>query len=71
LAQQPPQERVDLNVIHRLKTAEFGGGGGLGGGRGRGGAYPSKVMEIMWNLTDRYGPRLTNSRSSAPPANGR
>jgi carboxypeptidase Q len=54
------QERVDLNVIHRLKTAEFGGGGG-GGGRGRGGANGSKVMDIMWNLTDRYGPRLTNS----------
>ena len=53
------QERVDLNVIHRLKTAEFGGGGG--GGRGRGGANGSKVMDIMWNLTDRYGPRLTNS----------
>jgi len=58
------QERVDLNVIHRLKTAEFGGGGfggGGGGGRGRGGANGSKVMDIMWNLTDRYGPRLTNS----------
>jgi hypothetical protein len=52
------QERVDLNVIHRLKTAEFGGGGG---GRGRGNANASRVMDIMWNLTDRYGPRLTNS----------
>lgn len=26
-AQQQEQEHVDLNVIHRLKTAEFGGGG--------------------------------------------
>src|SRR5664280_1512908 len=47
------QERVDLNVIHKIKVAELGGGGG---GRG-----PSRVMDIMYNLTDRYGPRLTNS----------
>ncbi len=40
------QERVDLNMIHRLKTEEF---------------QNSQVMEIMYNLTDRYGPRLTNS----------
>jgi carboxypeptidase Q len=52
------QERVDLNVIHKIKTAELGGGGGFGGGGGRG---PSRVMDIMYNLTDRYGPRLTNS----------
>jgi carboxypeptidase Q len=50
-AQQP--EHVDLNVIHKIKVAEFGAGG-------RGGP-PSRVMETMWNLTDRYGPRLTNS----------
>jgi hypothetical protein len=63
LAQQ--QEKVDLNVIHKLKTAEFGGGGG-GGGRGggggggqRGGLVP--VMNTMYELTDHYGPRLTNS----------
>ena len=58
LAQQ--QEKVDLNVIHKIKTAELGGGGGGfgGGGGGRGG---SQVMNIMYNLTDRYGPRLTNS----------
>ncbi len=54
VAQQ--QEHVDLNVIHRIKTAEFGGGG-----RGGGNAGGSKVMDIMWNLTDHYGPRLTNS----------
>jgi hypothetical protein len=61
LAQQ--QEHLDLNVLHRIKTAEFGGGGRGGGGGGRGGANAggSKVMDIMWNLTDRFGPRLTNS----------
>src|ERR1039457_7016022 len=48
------QERVDLNAIHKIKVAELGGGGG--GGRGA-----SRVMDIMYNLTDRYGPRLTNS----------
>jgi carboxypeptidase Q len=56
IAQQ--QEKVDLNVVHKIKTAEFGGGGGGRGGGGRGG---SKVMDIIWSLTDRYGPRLTNS----------
>ncbi len=50
-AQQP--ERVDLNVIHRIKAAELGDGG-------RGGP-PSKVMDVLWNLTDLHGPRLTNS----------
>ncbi|MGA9627150.1 MAG: M20/M25/M40 family metallo-hydrolase [Bryobacteraceae bacterium] len=51
------QERVDLDAIHKIKVAELGSGGGFGGG-GRG---PSRVMDIMYNLTDRYGPRLTNS----------
>ncbi len=51
LAQQP--ERVDLNVIHRIKVAELGSGG-------RGGS-PSKVMDTLWSLTDLHGPRLTNS----------
>jgi carboxypeptidase Q len=55
------QERVDLNVLHKIKTAELGGGGRGGGGFGGGGAPASKVMDIMYNLTDRYGPRLTNS----------
>src|SRR5580698_3837124 len=60
VAQQ--QERIDLNVLHKIKTAEMGGGGRGGGGGGRGGAATgSKVMDIMYNLTDRYGPRLTNS----------
>jgi len=45
-----------LNAIHKIKVAELGSGGGFGGGRG-----PSRVMDIMYNLTDRYGPRLTNS----------
>ena len=60
---QQQKERVDLNVIHRIKTAEFGGGGGWWR-RPRtrsGGANGSQVMDIMWNLTDHYGPRLTNS----------
>ena len=61
LAQQQ-SERIDLNLIHRLKTAELSGGG-AGGGGGRGGRGPARVpiMETLYNLTDRYGPRLTNS----------
>src|ERR1051326_8863838 len=56
----PAQEHVDLAIIHRIKEAELGGGGrgGFEGGGGRGG---SQVMNTMYNLTDRYGPRLTNS----------
>src|SRR5215469_14533288 len=54
-------EKIDLNVIHKIKVAELGEGAGFGGG-GRGQARnPSQVMETMYNLTDRYGPRLTNS----------
>src|SRR5215831_761531 len=41
------QEKVDLNVVHKIKTEELGNN--------------SKVMEIMHQLTDHYGPRLTNS----------
>jgi len=56
------QEHVDLNVIHKIKVAELSTGGGRGGppapGADRAG---SKVMDTMWYLTDRYGPRLTNS----------
>jgi carboxypeptidase Q len=58
------QERVDLNVLHKIKTAELGAGGGFGGGGGggRGGAAGgSRVMETLFQLTDHYGPRLTNS----------
>ncbi len=40
------QERVDLNMIHRIKAEEF---------------QNSQVMELMYSLTDRYGPRLVNS----------
>jgi hypothetical protein len=43
----PAQEKIDLNVIHRIKTEELGAN--------------SKVMELMHKLTDQYGPRLTNS----------
>lgn len=57
---QQTTEKVDLSVIHKIKVAELAGGGrgGRGGGAGRGG---SQVMNIMYNLTDRYGPRLVNS----------
>src|SRR5271165_6648386 len=59
---QQTTEKVDLNVIHKIKAAELGGGGrgafGGGGGGGRGG---SQVMNTMYNLTDRFGPRLVNS----------
>jgi carboxypeptidase Q len=63
LIAQQQSEKIDLNVIHKIKTAEFGGGGGFGGGAGGrgGGRVGSKVMDIIWSLTDRYGPRLTNS----------
>ena len=59
---QQQTEKIDLNVIHRIKTAEIGDGG-RGGGGGRGGRGPNlpPIMETMYNLTDRYGPRLTNS----------
>ena len=61
LVAQQPVEKIDLNVIHKLKTAELGGGG-FGGFGGRGGTpRPVPIMETMYNLTDRYGPRLTNS----------
>src|SRR5579871_5508772 len=63
LAQQAT-EKIDLNVIHKIKEAELGGGGGFGGGGGggRGGnGRGSQVMNTMYYLTDRYGPRLTNS----------
>jgi carboxypeptidase Q len=61
---QQQTEKIDLNVIHKIKTAEIGGGGAAGGGGGRGGGRgPNRppLMETMYNLTDRYGPRLTNS----------
>jgi carboxypeptidase Q len=52
LIQAQAQERVDLNVLHKIKNAELG----------RTGQTPnSKVMELVYSLTDRYGPRLTNS----------
>jgi carboxypeptidase Q len=43
----PAQEKIDLNVIHKIKAEELGN--------------DSKVMELMHKLTDQYGPRLTNS----------
>jgi carboxypeptidase Q len=41
------QERVDLDVIQKIKTEAFDN---------------SQVMEHMFYLTDVYGPRMTNSR---------
>jgi hypothetical protein len=61
LIAQQAAERVDLNVIHKIKVAELGSNGGFGGGGRGGGRGASQVMSIMYNLTDRYGPRLTNS----------
>lgn len=58
LAAQQQAEKIDLNAIYKIKTAEIGNGGG-----GRGGRGPARapIMETMFNLTDLYGPRLTNS----------
>jgi hypothetical protein len=58
---QQATEHIDLAVIHKIKVAELGSsgrGGGFGGGGGRGN---SQVMNIMYNLSDRFGPRLVNS----------
>ena len=40
------QERVDLSVVHQIKDEAF---------------QNPKVMDTMFQLTDVYGPRLTNS----------
>src|SRR5579871_1896399 len=62
---QQATEHIDLNVLHKIKTAELspggGGNGGGGGGRGGAGGGSAPIMATMYNLTDRYGPRLTNS----------
>ena len=62
------QERADLSVIHKIKEAELGGGRGGFGGGGGGGRANSQVMNIMYNLTDRYGPRSFQLRGSALPS---
>ena len=46
LSAQPPQEKVDLDAIYRIKAEGF---------------QRSRVMEITSWLTDVYGPRVTNS----------
>src|ERR1700733_2811129 len=53
-------EHVDLNAIHKIKVAELSTAGGRGGPPQPPGAG-SQVMDTMWFLTDRYGPRLANS----------
>ena len=46
-AQSGSPEKVDLGVLHRIKTEAF--------------ANRSKVMDTAFYLTDVYGPRLTGS----------
>jgi len=46
------QERVDLNAIYKIKTAEFGFTAGKPN---------SQLADLAFHLTDLYGPRLTNS----------
>jgi hypothetical protein len=46
-AQMAAPEKVDLGVLHRIKTEAFAG--------------RSKVMDTAFYLTDVYGPRLTGS----------
>jgi carboxypeptidase Q len=50
LAQTSSPEKVDLSVLHRIKTEAFAG--------------RSKVMDTAFYLTDVYGPRLTASPSA-------
>jgi hypothetical protein len=45
-AQERVPERVDLGVVHQIKTEAF---------------QNPKVMDTLFQLTDVYGPRLTNS----------
>ncbi len=52
LVQAQAQERMDLNVVHKIKNAELGRTGPN---------LNSKAMDLVYSLTDRYGPRLTNS----------
>ena len=47
LLQAVEPERVDLGVLHRIKSEAF--------------ARNSKVMDTLFYLTDVYGPRLTGS----------
>jgi len=49
-AQSSAPEKVDLGVLHRIKTEAF--------------ANRSKVMDTAFYLTDVYGPRLTGSPSA-------
>jgi len=43
---------ADLRALYRIKTAEFGSTGG---------DPKSKIADTVYNLADRFGPRLTNS----------
>jgi carboxypeptidase Q len=46
------RESVDLNAIHKIKTAELG----LTGDKPK-----SQIADLAFYLTDQFGPRLTNS----------
>ena len=47
------QERVDLAVVHRIKSEAL---------------ENSKVMDHLFYLADVYGPRLTGSPGFRPPS---
>ena len=64
LTAQQPSERIDLNVVHKLKTAELGGGG-FGGG-GRGGAGRSRTRAAA----DRVAVAAAHARLRRPPRLG-
>jgi len=46
------RESVDLTTVYKIKAAEFG----LAVGKPK-----SQIADLAFNLTDRFGPRLTNS----------
>lgn len=49
---QLPIKSADLRALYRIKAAELGSVGGN---------PKSKIPDTLYNLADRYGPRLTNS----------
>ncbi|MDQ2948553.1 MAG: hypothetical protein M3Y27_21875 [Acidobacteriota bacterium] len=55
------RESIDLSAVYKIKTAELG----LADGKPK-----SKIVDLMNNLTDRLGPRLTNSPNSGGPPSG-
>ena len=49
---QSGSKSAELRALYKIKTAEIGSTGGN---------PKSKIADTVYNLTDRYGPRLTNS----------